>query len=84
MITVVTPVLAENYRIFRRFITENNLNVGHFAYVITSDNLRGQRGTVLAVGRWWKNDAYTSDFQYVLEQYARSGQVSVVKGLWNH
>lgn len=78
------PILAENYRIFRRFIEEHNLNVGHFAYIQTSDNIRGHRGVILAIGRWWINDAYNSDFHYDLEQRARTGQVSVVKGIWRH
>lgn len=77
----VTPILAENYSEFRKFIRTNNLNVGHFAYVTNYENIRGQRGLIMAVGRWWRNKNYTSDFHEYLLQLARMGVVSVVKGI---
>lgn len=77
----VTPILAEDYNEFKKFIWDNNLNIGHFAYITSQNTIRGQRGLIIAVGRWWRNKSYTSDFHDYLEQMARIGVISVVKGI---
>lgn len=77
----VTPILVQDYIEFKRFIRENNLNIGHFAYVVNQDTIRGHRGLIMAVGRWWLNKNYDADFHRLLEGYARMGIVSVVKGI---
>ncbi|HDR8454007.1 TPA: hypothetical protein QC364_000799 [Bacillus cereus] len=79
----ITPILAENYDIYRKFISEKNLNLRHFAYISNKDNLQGYQGLIITIGRWWRNKSYNADFHDSLERSAHKGDVSVVKGLWS-
>lgn len=79
----ITPVLAENYEVFVRFIKEQNLNIGHFAYISHYEGIKGYRGLIITVSRYWRNPNYNADFFSCLEDMSKIGHVSVIKGLWS-
>ncbi len=77
-----TLILAENKLEYHKFIEENHLHQRHFDYLIESSKLRGFNGTVIAVGRWWRNPSYTADFQEHLRYMHQIKNISVIKGVW--
>jgi hypothetical protein len=74
-------VLAENQREFRRYIDENNLNLGHFEYV--GVNIRGVRGAMITVGKWWRNPNYRNEeFAHYLSMCVNAGLISLIPAIW--
>lgn len=76
-------VLAQDYRYFKRYISENKLNPSHFEYISSSTGLRGRRGIVLLVGKWWRNSNYRNeDFTNYLIQARDIGRCSLLEAKW--
>ncbi|KEK23967.1 hypothetical protein [Bacillus gaemokensis] len=79
----VTPVLAQSLSAFKAYIEEHKLNISHFSYINSGDNLRGYRGLIITVGRWWRNDRYRSiEFYDTINSLVYNGHVSVIQGTW--
>lgn len=77
------PVLAENYNMFMMYIRENDLNRGHFDYLGTENSIRGRRGVILTVGRWWRNPNYRNEgFAKELSSCVNTGLISIIPAQW--
>lgn len=78
------PVLAENLRMFNLYIESNKLNRGHFDYVVGQGSIRGRRGVILTVGKWWRNPTYRNqDFYEALTSIVNVGGISLVPAMWD-
>lgn len=74
-------VMAESNHHYREFIKTENLDVSHFRYVSTTHGLRGHRGDVVAVGRYWSNPVYRNiEFSHFLRGYVDCGAIRLIKG----
>lgn len=80
----VTPVLAESQRAFDEYIRQHQLNTRHFSYIRNEWNLRGYRGLVVTVGRWWRNGRYrTEGFYEEINSLIYKGDISIIQGTWD-
>jgi len=81
----ITPILAENETKFRSYLKEHKLNSRHFSYIATSENLRGYRGLIITVGRWWRNPRYDNPrFYEFINSLTYGGRVSIIQGTWDY
>lgn len=77
---LATPVIAESRKHYEQYIEENGFNPVHFHYITGSENgLRGRRGMILMLGRWWRNPNYKNEgFAQTLSFYRKSQMCSLV------
>jgi hypothetical protein len=76
-------VLASSLHAFNNFIDENGLNRNHFRYISNPTDIRGSKGVVLAIGEYWLNKNYNSDFYLHLRTSQQAGLLSIIKGIYN-
>lgn len=77
------PVLSEDFKVFKKYLEDHNFNQNHFDYIVGSDSIRGRRGAVLLLGRWWRNPNYRNKgFAETLRAYVDGKIVSLVDVKW--
>jgi hypothetical protein len=77
------PVLAENQHTFKRYLHEHKLNPAHFDYVTGEGSIRGRRGVIMTVGKWWRNPTYRSEgFSMALSSHVSVGGISLIPAVW--
>jgi hypothetical protein len=77
------PVLAESLHIYKRYLHEHKLNPAHFDYITGEGSIRGRRGVVLAVGKWWRNPNYRNEgFSLSLSSHVSVGGISLIPAQW--
>jgi hypothetical protein len=78
------PVLAENKRVFEEYIRYHRLNRGHFDYIVGQNVIRGRRGIILTIGKWWRNPSYRNeDFAEILKVHVNTGNISLIPVVWD-
>lgn len=78
------PVMAESQHAFKQYIEEHKLNRGHFDYISGEGSIRGRRGVILTVGKWWRNPNFqrNEDFAQILNGMVNTGCISLIPAVW--